>query len=196
MFRQDRTGNIGRGVLILVKNDIIASEQKQFQTDCEILWVKIELVGARPLHIAAYYQPKENDSYSADEFTKSLEKVSKEKGDIWVLGDLNYPKMDWDKDDVPFIKTGCAHTRLNDSFIETMSDFNLSQMVRDPTRQGNILDLFLTTNHTLVSSVNVIPGLSDHNIVKSLVDTKPASTKKAPRKVHLYRKAVSLLEHI
>ena len=70
-----------------------------------------------------------------------------------------------------------------------MSDFNLSQMVRDPTRQGNILDLFLTTNHTLVNSVNVIPGLSDHNIVKWLVDTKPVSTKKAPRKVHLYRKA-------
>ena len=40
-----------------------------------------------------------------------------------------------------------------------------------------------------MNSVNVIPGLSDHNIVKCLVDTKPASTKKAPRKVHLYRKA-------
>ena len=124
--------------------------------------------------------------------------MSKEKGDIWVLGDLNYPKLDWDKDDVPYIKTGCAHTRLYDSFIETMSDFNLSQMVREPTRQGNILDLFLTTNHTLVNSVNVIPGLSDHNIVKCLVDTKPASTKKAPRKVHLYRKAdwVSLKAHM
>ena len=82
----------------------------------------------------AYYRPKENDAYSADEFTKSLEKVSKEKGDIWVLGDLNYPKLDWDKDDVPYIKTECAHTRLYDSFIETMSDFNLSQMVRDLTR--------------------------------------------------------------
>ena len=115
--------------------------------------------------------------------------MSKEKGVIWVLGDLNYPKLDWDKDDVRYIKTGCAHTRLYDSFIETMSDFDLSQMVRDPTRQGNILDLFLTTNHTLVNSVNIISGLSDHNIVKCLVDTKPASTKKAPRKVHLYRKA-------
>ena len=90
--------------LILVKNDIIASEQKQFQTDWEILWVKIELVGTRPLHIAAYYRPKENDACCADEFTKSYEKVSKEKGDIWVLGDLNYPKLDWDKNDVPYIK--------------------------------------------------------------------------------------------
>ena len=69
-----------------------------------------------------------------------------------------------------------------------MSDFNLS-----PTRHGNILYLFLTTMFTLMNSVNVIPGLSDHNIVKCLVDTKPASTKKAPRKVHLYSyKQISL----
>ena len=51
-------------------------------------------------------------------------------------------------------------------------------MVRDPTIQGYILDLFLTTNHTLVNSVNIIPGLSDHEIIEVVVDIKPASTKK------------------
>ena len=61
--------------------------------------------------------------------------------------------------------------------------------MREPTGQGNILDLFLTTNHTLVNSVNIIPGLSDHSIVKCIVDTKPTLTKKAPRKAYLFRKA-------
>ena len=60
----------------------MASERKQFQTDCEILWVKIELVGTRPIYIAAYYRPKQNNAYNADEFRRSLEMVSKEKGDI------------------------------------------------------------------------------------------------------------------
>ena len=46
------------------------------------------------------------------EFGRSLELVSKENGDIWVLGDLNYPKLGLDKRDVPYIKTGCAHTSL------------------------------------------------------------------------------------
>ena len=55
-------------------------------------------------------------------------------------------------------------------------------MVHKATRQGNILDLFLTTNHTLVNSVNITPGLSDHDIVEGVVDRKHASTKKAPRK--------------
>ena len=55
--------------------------------------------------------------------------------------------------------------------------------------KNNILDLFLTKNHTLVNIVNIIPGLSDHDIIEGMVDTKTASTKKAPRKVHLYWKA-------
>ena len=129
----------------LLKNDTIASEQKQFQTDGQILWTKIEQVGTRHLHMAAYYRPKENDAYSADEFRRSLEMVSKEKAGIWVLDDLNYSQLNWNKDDVPFIKTGCAHTKLYDSFIETISDVSFSQMVHGLTRQGNILDLFLTT---------------------------------------------------
>ena len=161
----------------------------QFKTDCEVLWITLELVGRKPLFIAAYYRPKEGDALSTEEFQKSIEMVSQQKGDIWILGDLNYPKLEWDEDDVPFIKPGCSHTKLYDSFIETMCDHSLSQMVREPTRSGNILDLFLTTNPTLVNSVSIIPGLSDHNIVKCIVDTKPKLTRKARRKAHLYRKA-------
>ena len=97
--------------------------------------------------------------------------------------------MNWNKDDVPYIKIGCVHSQLYDSFIETLSDFNLSQMVHGLTRQGNILDLFQTTDHTLVNSFNIMSDLSDHDIVKWLVDKKPASTKKAPSEVHLYRKS-------
>ena len=189
MFREDRTSNTGGGVFILVKNDIIATKQEKFQTDCEIVWIKIELVGTKPLYIAAYYRLKENDVYNADGFRKSLEMVSQQKGDIWVLSDLNYPKLNWDKNDVLFTKPGSAHPTLYDSFIETMLEYNLTQMVRDPTRLGNILDLYLTTNHTLVDTVNVIPGLSDHDIIKCVVDTKPNLAKTSPRKTYLYRKA-------
>ena len=63
-------------------------------------------------------------------------------------------------------------------------------MVLDPTRLGNILDLFLTTSHTLVDTVNVIiPGLSDHECV---VDTKPSRAKKSPGE----KQTGILLEHI
>ena len=45
---------MGGGVFILVKDIIIATEQKQLKTDCEIIWVKLDIVAAKPLYIAAY----------------------------------------------------------------------------------------------------------------------------------------------
>ena len=58
----------------------------------------MELTTSKPLYIAAYYRPHESDSHSLDEFRKSLERVNAKKGNIWVLGDLNYPKLAWNSD--------------------------------------------------------------------------------------------------
>ena len=56
----------------------------------------------------------------------------------------------------------------------------LEQMVTSPTRGQNILDLFLTTNPTLVDNVFIIPGLSDHDIVLIQVNVKPQGVKAGP----------------
>ena len=50
-----------------------------------------------------------------------------------------------------------------------------------------VLDLILTS--TLVSKVECLPGLSDHDIVLVDVATKPAQIKQKRRKIHLYNKA-------
>ena len=44
-------------------------------------------------------------------------------------------------------------------------DHALSQLVHSPTRLNNILDLFITNLPALTKSVDVIPGISDHDIV-------------------------------
>ena len=49
-----------------------------------------------------------------------------------------------------------------------------------PTRGQNILDLFLTTNPTLVDNVSITPGLSDHDIVLIQVNVKPGAVKAGP----------------
>ena len=35
-------------------------------TGCEILWIKLQLAGSFPLHIAAYYKPSESDTKSCN----------------------------------------------------------------------------------------------------------------------------------
>ena len=47
----------------------------------------------------------------------------------------------------------------------------------------------MTTNPTLVKSISIIPGLSDHDVVRCVIDTKPKQSKQPPRKAYLYRKA-------
>ena len=42
-------------------------------------------------------------------------------------------------------------------------------MVSEPTRQDNILDLFLTNNDSLVIKVTILPGISDHDTVSCMV---------------------------
>ena len=58
-----------------------------------------------------------------------------------------------------------------------------------PTRLQNILDLFFTTNPTLVDNVSIKPGLSDHDIVLVSVNAKPEITKQVPRTILKYKKA-------
>ena len=95
-FRQDRNKNKkGGGVFILVKDSLYAPEQKQFKTNCEVIWIKLDTVAAKPLYKAAYYRPKENDAQSLEEFRRSLEVVSMEKGNKWILGDFNFHKLSW-----------------------------------------------------------------------------------------------------
>ena len=58
----------------------------------------------------------------------------------------------------------------------------------EPTRQDNVLDLILTSNPTLVSKFDCLPGLSDHDIVSVEVAIKPTQATQKHRTIHLYNK--------
>ena len=58
-----------------------------------------------------------------------------------------------------------------------------------PTRDQNILDLFLTSNPTLIDKTTVLTGLSHHDIVLAEVNVKPKITKQVPRDILLYKQA-------
>ncbi|MCG8048052.1 MAG: hypothetical protein JAY75_12610 [Candidatus Thiodiazotropha taylori] len=196
IFRRDRSSR-GGGVLILVSRKYIACREEKFESDCEILWVKVEIVGSKPLHIAAYYRPHESDSASQEQLRYSLEKVNEASGHIWLLGDFNLPKFSWEGN-LPSLKQDCSYPSLYDDFADILADFNLTQMVTEPTRYENILDLFLTNNPTLVSKVEIMSGLSDHDIVYSEVNIKPQIVVQRPRVMPVYRKADwnALTEHM
>ena len=74
-------------------------------------------------------------------------------------------------------------------FVSALDDNGLTQMICKPTPENNILDLFITNSPTLVDSVNVVPGIVDHQAVLAVVRLRPSIQKVKPRTVPLYSKA-------
>jgi hypothetical protein len=72
-----------------------------------------------------------------------------------------------------------------DGIVDSMSFIN----VEESTRQDNTLDLYFTTNPSLVKNCTTIPGLSDHAIVVVESDTKPQYCTTPRRKHFLFGKA-------
>ncbi|WAR23523.1 hypothetical protein MAR_037192, partial [Mya arenaria] len=145
--------------------------------------------GCKPMYISSYYMPHESDLQSLLELEKSLDLVSKLKGTKLILGDFNFPKLTWDSEHTPHLKPSFSPSTVYDKFLDIINDQNMTQMVSENTRNDNILDIFLTTNLTFVDKVNIIPGISDHDIISTIVNARPNILKQKPRIVPLYRKA-------
>ena len=125
-----------------------------------------------------------------NQLCESLSRIKLTKNSqIWLAGDFNFPDVNWD---TLSVKPGGAYAGLLRQMIKIANDFGLEQVVREPNRGKNTLDLFFTTNPTLVERSTVSPGLSDHDGVPLhviIISAKPRVIKQRPRKVYLYHKA-------
>ncbi len=179
----------GGGTFVLLKDDIIGVRQVTLETDCEITWVKFDIIGSKSVYVGSFYRPRENDKPSIDELEESLSRIcNKTNSHVWIGGDFNFPGYDWDKD---CIKPGCSQPELTRRFINTMADNNLTQVVTEPTYYQNTLDLFFVNNPTCVYNTKVMPGISadGHHAVYVECDITPIRNKQKPREIKLYNKA-------
>ena len=87
------------------------------------------------------------------ELQKLISGVRDHSDNVWVLGDFNLPKLNW-PESLPVFKPDCSHKQVYDFFLSIINNYNFTQVATEPTRQDNILDLFLTTNPTLIMKVN------------------------------------------
>ena len=139
IFRADRKSKASRGggVLVLVRNGLICSEQPQFKTKCELIWVKLEITNHRPLFIRAYYRPREDDLKGLQELQNSVSQVRCHSDNVWVLGDFNLPKLTWPESVLKF-RPDYSHKQVYDVFLNLIHDYNFTQVVSEPTQQDNI----------------------------------------------------------
>ena len=122
------------------------------------------------LIICVLYRPP---SAPIADFRACLESVheythGRDDYEVCLLGDFNFPNMTWD----PQMVT--SSNPSTDAFEQFMGEQFLSQYILQPTRQNNILDLFLAKSAALVTHVNVsLTKLSDHNLVEVYMSYNP-----------------------
>jgi hypothetical protein len=187
-FFQDKRGRSYGGIFIAMKSDLIVTHRSDLDEECEILWLQLEIVGSKSILIGVFYRPPESGCDVLDMLRSSLAKIDTSKGqNIWLAGDFNLSHIDWESQSTT---PNCPKPGLCRSLIEISNEFGLEQMVKEPTRGSNILDLFFTSNGTLVEKTTVVLGMSDHSGIPIVtINLNPKLNKTKPRKVFLYHKA-------
>jgi len=78
---------------------------------------------------------------------------------------------------------------LHNRFGDIINDFGCSQIVTEPTRANNILDLTVTNRPNQVNRTQILLDISDHNVVYTEFDANLVRKKQVSRKMPLLNKA-------
>ena len=156
MFRKDRIGKKGGGVLLYIKDTIPAYEvQLQDEADCnEAIWCNL-VTGHTTVTIGVVYRCPNITKPNNEKIHNAISEVS--KGDCIIMGDFNHGNIKWDT---------LQSTGVEDStFLCLVQDNFLTQHVLEPTRAARVLDIVLSSQKEFVDNVEIHEplGSSDHN---------------------------------
>ena len=175
-IRKDRNAH-GGGVLVAFRDDITAESLDNLNSKCEIVWTKIHFARNKSTLFTSYYRPPGDHLDSIEALQASLSKLyrsQKSTPNVLIAGDFNLPDIDWDSQLTTKTRTASKLNKL----LEIISEFGLQNMVNDPTRieSGNILDLIITSNPSIITNTHTTPGMSDHEAVTFEVNLNPIRT--------------------
>ena len=180
MFRRDRIGRRGGGVILYIKESIQAYEIKlEREADYdEAVWCKI-VSGNSKLTIGLIYRsPSINEEYKKK--IQNAKEVS--KGECIIMGNFNYGHIQWKS----LESTGGE----DQQFLFLIQDSFLTLHVLEPTRGENVLDIVLSLQKELVDNVKILEplGNSDHNQVHFDINVKSESKNKKKRIGETFKK--------
>ncbi|KAK4816014.1 hypothetical protein QYF61_011004 [Mycteria americana] len=163
LFRRDRRGRRGGGVALYVRERLDSLELNDGDDRVECLWVRIRgKANKADIVVGVCYRAPSQDEETDELFYKQLGEASRSL-DLVLVGDFNIPDVCW--------KYNTAEKKQSRRFLECVADNFLTQLVREPTREGAPLGLLFTNREGLVSDVMVggCLGQSDHEMIEFLI---------------------------
>ncbi|KAK4806238.1 LOW QUALITY PROTEIN: hypothetical protein QYF61_013382 [Mycteria americana] len=163
LFRRDRRGRRGGGVALYIRECLDSLELDDGDDRVECLWVRIRgKANKADIVVGVCYRPPNQDEETDELFYKQLGEASQSPA-LVLVGDFNLPDVCW--------KYNTAEGKQSRRFLECVADNFLTQLVREPTREGAPLELLFTNREGLVSHVMVGGrlGQSDHEMIEVLI---------------------------
>ena len=159
VLRKDRDRH-GGGVCQFIRKDLAFNPQPHLEKDgMESIWTRILLPKTKPFIVGTCYRPPhQNDFYSNLEETFFANSELSESECI-LLGDFNTN-----------VQSSNKVIGLLKSFKHLCSTFNLSQLIKEPTRvtenSSSVIDLILVSHTEKISQSGVKScDISDHNLI-------------------------------
>ena len=179
-YRSDRSDSRkSGGVLLYVHDSIIVTDEIKFDDKiCEGIICTIE---SQSMIIANIYRPPDATLASFNSILCFLKdyinsKTQLKHYDIIIMGDFNFPNINWETFNIDSTNYSRDHISQCNNLMSFMSNIFLTQLVLEPTRINNILDLVLTNNNRIFNQVyNTDTKLSDHKLIKCELLFNPMS---------------------
>ena len=179
----------GGGVLIGIKHNIdIVSNEIKIKCKAEILSIELtDKAGCKTI-FSTFYRVGTlgTDNHNVvEKYLTTIRRRRNVKG-IFLIGDLNFPKADWQN----LISTDSTEQL----FIDTFNNLSLGQMIEHPTHiKGNILDVLVTDCPQRVSNLEVLTNIqicsSDHFPIEFKVSLNAPRKKPIKRSIYNFKKA-------
>ena len=158
----------GRGMCLYVQKDIQSTRCDDIDTKDmqEVMFVEYGHGEERTLIGLFYGSPNSSEANKAHlpSLIRSIDQLRRTYPRILLIGDFNYPDIDWNTQ-----TCDKATTHPTSNFLIATQDYFLSQIQLQPTRvrdgqASNCLDLVLTSTEELVTEIDILPGIgkSDH----------------------------------
>ena len=144
-IRSDRDSRKGGGCALYLHSKVVPSHQISFSDNSNNM-VAVYVESLHTIFAVVYRPPDSPDSDFSNCMDKLQEMINDHSkddrhSDVYVIGDFNMPVFNWEESAVPTNPPNGAYQRLM-TFLEV--NF-LTQVVKEPTRGPNILDLILTS---------------------------------------------------
>lgn len=125
--------------------------------DCERLWLIMHSIFG-PMLLGCWYRPPDSGADSIQSLGTNIEELAVDTIGTLVVGDLNVHHERW-------LRHSNGTTAEGRALFTKSADYGLEQFVKEPTRQGNLLDLCLS-DLPKVECV-VLPKIADQSVIQA-----------------------------